>query len=790
MNWMKLLMFLLLNLAVVIVPPQPQRTNWSNVVVGKNAAESRAKWQRLTTGEYLARGKPVQFFSKPNDPLTTDDNDPYDLTDGQLSTRADDRIWFNKDAVGWLSVGTATGILMVVDLGQQQLVGQIAIRMLGGKEQGVLELPSAIECLASADGTHYHSLQRMSKLTVAESELSDFKTAFYVPEEGKPFMFPFVCRQPVRARYIALRVTPQSGLFVDQLSILKAEDATAPKNPESYPAAQVFTAGVAITPKTGEFVVTTNVTTPNWFQVQDFSGLDAQKSQPGFRLEMPEGLELLPQSKPPFKEVPPANAGMRNYEFIRLSSGGVNSDTTVRGPLYIAKREGMEIPQNAIVTFTGLLDGKASHTLEYPLKLVEIPFVPHLPGLDVSLAWMVDKHEQDWPDFLEGFRKLGFGFVSTFPRYFSKQNGMWSAATRRSLDFLQEARRQGYRIVYNESPFHVMDANIRAAQKAGKIAPAEALEIFNQVDNKPGKGISFRYRGHYFQEEIKRVAEMTALVQPDHVYLDIEMWYSSVQESKQDPRVQAVWKASGKTWDDFITDAGTDALGSQVKAIRAAAPGKQLTVGLYNSDPGRPLIEGFFQWNKMYPGIIDVAMPSIYVQGRALDVAKRIRTDHDALQNRKIIPWLTAGTYGEFSPDLMEPMVLESILSGAGGVTYYAFSDFDPMDFYYHSKALATLAKFPKLLQTGKPIAYQGSNGALHYTGFASDTEALVLVGNYGKARQGKVNLPLLAKSVIKAVIVDGEKLPIRNNAVSLAVPPGEFRLVHMTKKELGTTIP
>ncbi|MGI8426017.1 MAG: hypothetical protein ACR2M4_05360 [Actinomycetota bacterium] len=790
MKWVKLLMtFFLLILAVVIVGPQPQPKDWSSVV-GKNATESRAKWQGLTPGESLARGKPVQFFPKPNYPPTTDDNDPDDLTDGRLSTRADDRIWFNKDAVGWLGVGTATGILMVVDLGQQQPVGQIAIRMLGGKEQGGLELPSTIEYLASADGTHYHSLQRMSKLTVAESELSDFKTAFYVPEERKPFMFPFACRQPVRARYIALRVTPQSGLFVDQISIRKAEDATALKDPESYPAAQVFTEGVAITSKTGEFVVTTNITTPNWFQVQDFSGLDAQKSRAGFRLEMPEGLELLPQSKPAFKEAPSGRAGMRNYEFTRLASGGVNTDTMVRGPLYIAEREGTEIPENAIVTFTGLLDGNASHTFEYPLKLVEIPSVPHLRGLDVSLAWMTDGQEQDWPDFLESFRKLGFGFVSTFPRYFTKQNGRWSAASQRSLDFLQEARQKGYRIVYNESPFHIMDQNIRAAQKAGKIQQAEALEIFNQVNGKPGKGISPLYRGQHFQDEIKRVAEMTALVQPDHVYLDIEMWYPPVQESKQDPRVQAAWKASSKTWDEFITDAGTDALGSQVKAIRAAAPGKQLTVGLYNSDPGRPLMDGLFRWNKIYPGIVDIAMPSMYVQGRALDVAKRVRTDHDALQNRQIIPWLTAGTYGEFSSELMEPMVFESILSGARGVTYYALRDFDPMDFYYHSKALATLAKFPKLLQTGKPIAYQGENAALHYTGFASDTEALVLVGNYGRALQGKVNLPLPAKSVIKAVVVDGERLSIRNKSVSLAVPPGEFRLIHMTKNKLGATIP
>ena len=81
-------------------------------------------------------------------------------------------------------------------------------------------------------------------------------------------------------------------------------------------------------------------------------------------------------------------------------------------------------------------------------------------------------------------------------------------------------------------------------------------------------------------------------------------------------------------------------------------------------------------------------------RGRGLGVRAargELRADHEALQNREIIPWLTAGTYGEFASPLMEPMVLETILNGARGLTYYEFRDFDPLDFYYHARALATL---------------------------------------------------------------------------------------------------
>jgi hypothetical protein len=523
-------------------------------------------------------------------------------------------------------------------------------------------------------------------------------------------------------------------------------------------------------------VVTTNIVTPNWIEIQDFTGVAPGKSLAGFRLELPEGLELLPQSKPAFTEVKSTRAGRRSYEFAKVVSRGSTANIAPQGPLYITRREGAKIPQDASIVLTGLLDGQPSHTLEYPLKLVEIPTVPPLPGLDISLAWMSDGEEMEWPDFLRGFSQMGFNLVSTFPRNFPIQRD----GTRPSREFLQQARQQGYRVVYNESPFHVMEGVIRSRMAAGKIEPTEAAEIFNQVKGQPGKYLSPLYRGRFFKEELERVAKLTALAQPDHVYLDVELWARAVVEAKQDPRVQDAWKSSGLSWDDFITNIGSEALGTLVKAMRDAVPQRRLTVGLYNSDPDRAVMDGMFQWTKIYPGILDVAMPSIYVQGRALDVAKRLRADHESLQNRQIIPWLTAGTYGKFSAYLMEPMVLETILNGARGLTYYAFSDFDPMDFYFHARALATLGKFPQLLQTGKPLPCQGSNAALHYTCFASDTEALMLVGNYGREPHGDATVPLPMKSLSQAAVVDGPSLPIEKAAISIHVPPGELRLIHL----------
>jgi hypothetical protein len=742
---------------------------------GQPATASREQWKQLTAGDDLARGKKVFFSPAPNYRLTTDDNDPYDLTDGTLTSREDDRVWFNKDGVGfYLSPGLSNGILMMIDLGSVQPVGQIAIRVLGGHEQGSLDLPKSAEFLASADGEHYYSLQNLVKLNPAEANQADGKTGFYFPEEGKAFMAPLVCRQPVMARYIAIRVIPVNSLFTDQISVLKADASTPLKVLSSFPQAQVFTDGLAVLPRHQPFVVTTNIVTPNWLTILDNTNADLSKNPAAFRIELPKGLNMLPISKPDFKEVASPDAGMHSYEFQ------YNGKTD--GPLWIEKDPAVIIPADTKVLLTGIVDGKDSHTVRVPLKLVAIPETHPIKGLDISLAWMNDSVEQQWPNFLRDFRKMGFNYVSTFPRYFGKNaDGSWNDATQKNLAFLQQARQEGYGIVYDESAFHVMWNTVQSDLKRGKIDDAEADQLFTQIDGKRGKWMNILYRGKYFQNEMKRVANLAALVQPDQVYFDIEWWTQSVNESKKDPRVVAAWKASGKDWDDFVTDIGREVLGDLVSTMRQAVPNRKMTVGLYNSDPKNAIYNSVFGWDKIYPGIVDIAQPSLYVQGRANIVADRIRYDYDAMQAKQIIPWLSAGTYGEYDPKLTEPMVLESILNGSRGVTYYWFGDFDPMDFYYHSKAISELAPYETLLQNGKPIAYKTENADLHYTAFASDNEALVLVENFSGTSNSKVTLKSPIASAAK-VLLDGKTLPLQNNAVSIDVPPNEFRLVYFGK--------
>ena len=94
-------------LAVLILAGQAAaQTDYQNVVhsgLTPEARQNREVWLREIEGENLARGKEAVFSITPNYRLTHDHHDAFDLTDGQLTSRKDDRMWFRKGAVGWMS---------------------------------------------------------------------------------------------------------------------------------------------------------------------------------------------------------------------------------------------------------------------------------------------------------------------------------------------------------------------------------------------------------------------------------------------------------------------------------------------------------------------------------------------------------------------------------------------------------------------------------------------------------------------------------------------------------------
>src|SRR5690606_15471178 len=158
--------------------------------------------------------------------------------------------------------------------------------------------------------------------------------------------------------------------------------------------------------------------------VQDNSRLNLTKNKAEFRVQLPRGLRILPQSTPKFQEIASENVDGSTYLF---GYDGKNRNGTI-GPLWIEKVEDAAISADAQIVITGILNGKDSHTIKYPVRLIEIPEVPKIESLDVSLSWMVDAIQHNWPNALRDFRKMGFNYIPTFPRAFARdENGNWNA---------------------------------------------------------------------------------------------------------------------------------------------------------------------------------------------------------------------------------------------------------------------------------------------------------------------------------------------------------------------------
>jgi hypothetical protein len=146
-----------------------------------------------------------------------------------------------------------------------------------------------------------------------------------------------------------------------------------------------------------------------------------------------------------------------------------------------------------------------------------------------------------------------------------------------------------------------------------------------------------------------------------------------------------------------------------------------------------------------------------------------------------ILPWLSTGTYGHFEPYKVEGIVLESLLNGSRGMEYYCFSDFNsPLYFYHHARALALVAPYEQLLKNGDLRDASSSDAQMSVSAWGSQTEALVLVGNYHRTSPARatVTLPFASVTAIRNVRTGAQLAPGRSIMVS--VPDKEPALFYV----------
>ena len=743
------------------------------------AGEYRRLWYSRIQGENLALNKPVRFATKP-DYWTTlkGGTDGKDLTDGRIcgGDGESEVLMFHPQAVGWFKSATH-GINLLIDLGAVRSVEKVVIRVYGGARMPNQILPSRLEALVSVNGTHFYRTAALTKLMPGEKDQADWEHSYYVPEQGEPFSYPFELTVKTEARFVGLRLTGHSDfVFSDEVAVIAGADSPKDDLYTEDNRTPFFLSGLVFRPQKNVMYISTNINTPHFFIASDLRGGssgEAVKAANDTRwvIEMPREVELIscPWGTPIVEATEEDGRPRSRFVFGRQPSG--------RSAFYFQVAKGKALPEDAYAVFYGLASDCEPNRVRVPVNPLVIPEVPRLEALHTSLAWTMIDEQMSYPGFFKAWRHLGFNTVSTFPRYWTEPGpGYWHGqVTEDRKAFLREARSLGFKVLHNESPFRPLH---------GK--RTRYPEVLSRLPDGKTGDMCPSYRGRYYGEEVQRIGECFEMTNADFVFYDIELWYNGVREAANCLRCQEACAKSGKAMDAFLYEQGTEMFRHYKEEIqkRCAAMGRESmpVIGSYNHHAVHPTHHGIIDFWQAYPRYIDQAQPSLYVRGSALAVHESIKGNYQLTKSKNILPWLTTGCYGEFASEKIEPMIYEALLNGSAGITYYAFQHFDtPLDFYYHAKALATIARYQAFIVKALPYAIDPGHTALTPSALVDRDKKrlMILLGNYGSPRDitTTITLPFESTASVRDLL-QGKELNTNNNQVGVTIKGGGFVLL------------
>lgn len=730
-------------------------------------------WIDATRGENIALGKKISASMAPNY-KSAPNNKLENLLDGKLSKREDGKILFSPEAFAWVgSVKDVNrGIYLIVDLQQDYPIKTIAMRCMGGGATSSQQVPSKITVLTSEDGLEYYEAGTFLKVGKDESSTANNKNLFYLEETGENFVFP-ICFPDlkIKARYVVFLISGTITFFADEIAIIKGDFAPeqVKLNPEEK---RIFIkTGLVFYPAKGILAVSRNIITPNFIYFNDFRKEVDMKKEIKYCLELPNYLEVMQTSCSGRISVQPLDANNKKWILDKpVYNPGL---TSTIGPLYF-KVTGKPNDTKDCAYFYAECEGYKPNKVEVPLQIIDIPKVPELKKFHVSLAWMTDKQRADWPSFLEAYGHMGFNTVPTFPHYYMDKSPVADKLKKdERLAALQEARAHGFKILQVESPFHIIYWRHKNDD-----------EIFCQLPNTQTPGRTSRvalcpsYRGPFYREEIERVGEAAAAVQPDYIFYDIECWGTGFTPKCE---ICQNYKAKLKIDDEraFLQTLGKEHINDLYTEIKKRL-GKVPLNGTY-AFTTQDLSHSIYSFKKLYPQLLNFTQPSLYVGGNVQKVHSMLSTEFNAIGKRICIPWLSTGTGGEYDSRKIEPMLYTAFLDGVAGITYFQFFDFDtPLDFYYHAKALATLAPFEDILASGKIMSVACDNPSLMTCAWENREKKAILLLVYNHISDRTENaawtMPVKNLAEVKNVrdILSGKNLQ-PNMQMSVRLGPGEF---------------
>ncbi|MBT3375281.1 MAG: hypothetical protein HN742_23275 [Lentisphaerae bacterium] len=654
-------------------------------------------WEEQTEGTNLALSRPVTFSPTPEYHLTSEGgSDAQDLVDGALCRRSNQAIWWEPKAVGWKG-NAGRWNTIIIDLGEPKAVQRIVWRVVAGCRKRNFYGPRRVRLSGGLDGRYVHVLRERLRWRDDVAATDTYR----LPNLGPPdsgddvYIYPIVVEADnARMRYVVLQFEMDGNwLASDELAVLAGEGQGS--DISQRPRTELQTRDVWVRSDEPEYPVVPDVAFPLWLRQTDLRP-DNAKLFVRYEFRVPEGVTL---TAPPYFGPQKAEPGVLAYRYGR----GGNSIRI--GPLFI---QGIPSGDGVMEIRAIGKNAEAQPWQQVRLRPAELPPPFRLKRLSASIGWMVDRQQALWPDFEVAYARLGFNTVPTFPRAWASRalkEGLPVETVRQSPDpgslseggrRLKRLRELGYRVVYMESPIH--SVNWRH--------PEDAKEFKCQIPGNVPREPSFcpSYRGQYFEEEIQRIADHALMVGPhEYVLWDWEIAGSGMWLGKRCTRCQAAFKASGLEWEAFVKRQTLEILDALNAAVRDGFAAKGWTppeLGMYNQDTVETYC-GVFDF--LQDKRLELQSPSLYVGDDPGAVHDRIRAARERGGNNRIIPWLTTGTYGRVRPVSSRVMVWETLLNGAGGVTYFCFADFNPAHTLEVSRALAAVAPLEDVIADGTP---------------------------------------------------------------------------------------
>ncbi|NUQ00243.1 MAG: hypothetical protein HUU35_10355 [Armatimonadetes bacterium] len=708
----------------------------------------------------LALGKPVSYLPAPNyGPTAAKDTDPKDLTDGVLTQRPDQHMWFESLAVGWSYAGRVN---LAVDLGSVQAIDEVAVRFLGGSPQPGIWMPGWVEVMVgeSAAGP-WHKVAEYSRWKAGDP------ARFGIPTSGgKAWVHRLTfgglktCGRWVGLRFYGAGLTCADELYVFGGSHQPTTVAFAPATRSDFtvdqpwlhfhkPAVHAFREvpaplpiGLAVPPGAPTRPFSVSLTFP--------SGVNVVGGSIG-------GIGLLAATQEP---VP----GGTRYTW--RTDKPLRDDKTF-GRLYVA---GAPAAAPAVLRSQTTWGEQTSPETSVPLEVVDLPAEPPRPQrLMASLSWWDLGATRAWPEWAEAFRRIGFNTLPVFATWFDPND-------QATLDFITWARADGWRVQAIDSTWHRMLGRRK-----------NEAELYCQFDDGThGKDLCPSYRGQYYAEEMERVSTAVKLLKPDYFHDDIELWsWRGPLDSPRCRRCRADKAERGiEKWEDWQLVMGetmSRELQTAVARGVAAGGGPPCELGVYDFRP-KTNYQFFWPFDPLYPEVWQSAQVSTYTPLEPYHLAyvgDEVRTDRAALPRGDQLPWLTPGDAGTFPGEAFYCALLECLFNGSRGINFWSGRVWDADLLAAYARAMAVATPVEDILIDGAPYLPE-VDGPGRASGLRRGDEAVVLVADYLAEAAGSVALELdFAKPIEVVDLATGEviaKLAAGAQPFKVAVKEGGAR--------------